>query len=1313
MWWIGALVGLALGIVNEHASVFWYTVFGGIVGLLAKISIDSQISKLQKSNMTLHEQAAAAMKEMRATLAKLESKIKSLEAELHTLRTGASPTVPTIVATTANDIVTAESQHTITAASTDNSSATLIAALAPSEVAPVNETVKIEALMQLDAEEIVEEITEDKRELAPNVPLVNLDPPQLEKNTQTALSVKTEQAVATVAVPTPANLNTIVRPEIEAPAVAPKQARLSAPRPPSTTLRDNLPAPLANFIFGGNLLVKVGVLILFLGLAFLLRYAAERVTVPIELRYAGVLGTGLVLLALGWRLRDSRREYGLSLQGMAIGVFYLAGLSAVKVHQLITPETGFAFLFVISMLSAALAVLQKAPVLAIVAALEGFAAPVLTSTGANRPMGLMTYLAVLDVGIFLVAWFNAWRVLNVIAFVGTFTLSLGWANKFYTPADYGLVQPFLIFFFVLFAVIGVLFARRTLLEARHAAALDEARGATNPLVGLKLVGRVDSALVFGNPLTAFALQYLLVKHTEYGAAFSAVAIAAFYLLLARFIFSKEKQGLALLAEAYVIVAAIFATLAIPLGLEGTWTSAAWAVEGAGMYWLGCRQQRPYARAFAYVVMAGATYKLASAISIDSQALQPLLHGSLLGPVLLGSSALVMWFLHRRRERESLSSWEVPASRALPWLGLLAYTLLPWMLFIPSFASAACALFALVVGEIGRRRSLSEWRPIAAAIQVGSVLSFCLGLHVDTKSQAQAFLQDGWRGMLPAIIIALSILLNAGRRMLAIKRGAEAQGLPPAWNAFDGLASNTGFALLHLAMLFAFDLYQVAAIWPLTSVLVLLGALYMAQTPLAVFALALQVLSGILYIQSHQSASPDLYFNWNFATQMSLAIAALFSADRLRHEAQRFVAALKELSTSVVQQTQARAWLNPWCNQSLIQWLPLPWGLVWWLIGWGFENSVALSRIGERHAIPAAEVMLATVSALLLLALAAWRRWPQVAKLSAVSLPLYIFAAVYAWFAGPVTFTPSLNWGWLAWPVAAISFYFGLRKQERFIEMPHKFLSLQHIVGTWLFIGLIAAELRAHLVDMPGIGEAWAMLAMVAAPAVVLFALGRHWASQMWPLLTHRAVYAQAMATPIAVLLLWWCWGANMGSAGDASPLPYLPLLNPLELGLCLVLLSLFVWWRHLPKTASIRLPDRAAGAIIAISAFAILTAGVLRVVHHYAGVVWNADALFDSRLAQAAVSITWAITGVSLMILGNRRASRMVWIAGAALLAIVVAKLFLIELADRGGLYRIVSFIGVGLAFLVVGYFAPVPVKPIEEEQKREELEPVQREEGV
>ena len=42
-------------------------------------------------------------------------------------------------------------------------------------------------------------------------------------------------------------------------------------------------------------------------------------------------------------------------------------------------------------------------------------------------------------------------------------------------------------------------------------------------------------------------------------------------------------------------------------------------------------------------------------------------------------------------------------------------------------------------------------------------------------------------------------------------------------------------------------------------------------------------------------------------------------------------------------------------------------------------------------------------------------------------------------------------------------------------------------------------------------------------------------------------------------------------------------------------------------------------------------------------------------------------------------------------MGVVVVKLFLVELGDSGSLTRIVSFLGVGLLLLVVGYFAPVP----------------------
>jgi uncharacterized membrane protein len=75
------------------------------------------------------------------------------------------------------------------------------------------------------------------------------------------------------------------------------------------------------------------------------------------------------------------------------------------------------------------------------------------------------------------------------------------------------------------------------------------------------------------------------------------------------------------------------------------------------------------------------------------------------------------------------------------------------------------------------------------------------------------------------------------------------------------------------------------------------------------------------------------------------------------------------------------------------------------------------------------------------------------------------------------------------------------------------------------------------------------------------------------------------------------------------------------------------------------------------------------------------------------LSIVWTLIALGLMIGGHLRHRREVWLIGAALIAVVVAKLFFVELSNRGGLARIVSFIGVGVLLLVVGYFAPLPPK--------------------
>jgi uncharacterized membrane protein len=99
----------------------------------------------------------------------------------------------------------------------------------------------------------------------------------------------------------------------------------------------------------------------------------------------------------------------------------------------------------------------------------------------------------------------------------------------------------------------------------------------------------------------------------------------------------------------------------------------------------------------------------------------------------------------------------------------------------------------------------------------------------------------------------------------------------------------------------------------------------------------------------------------------------------------------------------------------------------------------------------------------------------------------------------------------------------------------------------------------------------------------------------------------------------------------------------------------------------------------------------LRTIHYWDGVPYQADAMLASVLVQATLSILWTSAAFALMVVSRKRMDRRFWLAGAALLAVVVAKLFLMDLANTGTVARIVSFLGVGVMLLVIGFVAPVP----------------------
>ncbi|MEQ1807258.1 MAG: DUF2339 domain-containing protein, partial [Burkholderiaceae bacterium] len=200
--------------------------------------------------------------------------------------------------------------------------------------------------------------------------------------------------------------------DIASPPPAPAAPTVASPAPPPV---DWL-APVKRWLFGGNTIVKLGVAILFVGLAFLAKFAAQHVDVPVEYRLAGVGAAALVLLVLGWRLRLKRAGYAQVLQGGAVAVLYLTLFVGFRFFDVLSLGAAFGCMVAVAALAAALAVIQDARALAVIGALGGFATPLLVSSGGGNHVALFSYYLVLDLGIAAVAWYRNWRLLNLIGF---------------------------------------------------------------------------------------------------------------------------------------------------------------------------------------------------------------------------------------------------------------------------------------------------------------------------------------------------------------------------------------------------------------------------------------------------------------------------------------------------------------------------------------------------------------------------------------------------------------------------------------------------------------------------------------------------------------------------------------------------------------------------------------------------------------------------------------------------------------------------------------------------------------------------------
>ena len=419
--------------------------------------------------------------------------------------------------------------------------------------------------------------------------------------------------------------------------------------PPIAPLRQPVSInPLWAWFTGGNTLTRIGVIVLFLGVAFLLKYFADFVTIPIEVKLLGVALAGGALIALGAWLARTRPGYGVSLEGAGAGILYLTTFAAYRFYDVLPAVPAFVLLVAITVLTVALAVREDSQPLAGLAIAGGFLAPFLVATSPGAPARLFAYFALLNAAIFALAWLRAWRALNALGFVFTFALGLFWGERFYRPAYFATVEPFLLLFFAFYVTIAILYAKRGPLQASPTTGPPESgapSGGSAQRFGGVLKAPVDALLVFGVPLVGFALQANLVYDTRYGVALSALGAAAVYGVLAAALFRRPEPGLSLLARAFFALAIIFATIAIPFAVDPRWTTAWWALEGAAVYWIGCRQRQGLARAFALLVQAGAALAFLAGGLEEGEHL--FLNATFLGTAMIALAALGTAFVADR------------------------------------------------------------------------------------------------------------------------------------------------------------------------------------------------------------------------------------------------------------------------------------------------------------------------------------------------------------------------------------------------------------------------------------------------------------------------------------------------------------------------------------------------------------------------------------------------------------------------------------------------------------------------------------------
>lgn len=334
------------------------------------------------------------------------------------------------------------------------------------------------------------------------------------------------------------------------------------------------------FAIASTWLLRVGIVILVMGIGFFLRYSIQHGWVPPVGRVALSLLAGAGLIVAGVRLLTRQYQaFGQGLIGGGIATLYFSVFAAFNFYHLVDMPLAFGLMLFVTVCAGGISVRINSLLVAVLGIVGGYGTPAMLSTGVVNFTGLNAYLLLLGVGVLGVSYYKNWRLLNYLAFAGTVVVSLG-AMRAYEPENFWQVMPFFSAFFVLFSTNIFLF---------------------------QLVNRQKSTLLeplglLVNAGAYFAASYQLIDDAfgHRWVALVTLALAAFYVAHAWYFLARRIADRELLVS-FLGLASFFVAVTVPLLLSAQWITVSWSIQALVMLWIAEKLGSRFVRQVAYLL----------------------------------------------------------------------------------------------------------------------------------------------------------------------------------------------------------------------------------------------------------------------------------------------------------------------------------------------------------------------------------------------------------------------------------------------------------------------------------------------------------------------------------------------------------------------------------------------------------------------------------------------------------------------------------------------------------------------------------------